>query len=404
MPAIELEGLDAPLRRAGGARRRHGRRSPPARRSSCSGPTAPGKTTLLRILATLLRPHAGAARVLGRELPREAWRVRGRIGFLGHEPLLYRDLSARENLAFHARLHGLRRPPSGSRSCSRRSAWTRRGDDRVRTLSRGMVAAPRRLPRRAARARAAAARRAARQPRPRGADAGRAADRPRRAAARACVTSHDPAGGLAEARPRARAARRARRAARARRRRHRRRDRSAVPVSAPTPPGRSPPRRLLAQGPARSSCARRSRCRRWRCSRVTTFVIFRFGLDRDTLDGDLAAGVLWVTLLFAAMLGINRLFVAERERGRLRRLPAGAGRPHRRCSLAKAAALLVYLVVLELVAVPALRAPLLGPTPARRWPRLVARPRCSPTSASRSSARSSPRSRSRPAPATCSRR
>ena len=48
---------------------------------------------------------------------------------------------------------------------------------------------------------------------------------------------------------------------------------------------------------------------------VTTFVIFRFGLDRTSLSGSLAAGVLWATLLFAAILGINRLFVAEREEG-----------------------------------------------------------------------------------------
>ncbi len=48
---------------------------------------------------------------------------------------------------------------------------------------------------------------------------------------------------------------------------------------------------------------------------VTAFVIFRFGIDRTSLSGSLAAGVLWVTLLFAAVLGINRLFVAEREEG-----------------------------------------------------------------------------------------
>src|SRR4051794_15550696 len=71
------------------------------------GPNGAGKTTLLRILATLLRPHAGTARVLGSELPREGWAVRGRIGLLAHEPLLYRDLTARENLRFHARLHGV---------------------------------------------------------------------------------------------------------------------------------------------------------------------------------------------------------------------------------------------------------------------------------------------------------
>ncbi len=71
------------------------------------GPNGSGKTTLLRVLATLLRPTGGGAAVLGCELPREAWRVRGRLGYLGHEPLLYRDLSVEENLRFHARLHGL---------------------------------------------------------------------------------------------------------------------------------------------------------------------------------------------------------------------------------------------------------------------------------------------------------
>src|SRR5215213_10546149 len=70
------------------------------------GANGAGKTTLLRILATLLRPHRGEARVLGCALPDEGWAVRGRVGLLGHDPLLYRDLSARENLRFHARLHG----------------------------------------------------------------------------------------------------------------------------------------------------------------------------------------------------------------------------------------------------------------------------------------------------------
>src|SRR4051812_17194866 len=48
---------------------------------------------------------------------------------------------------------------------------------------------------------------------------------------------------------------------------------------------------------------------------ISTFVLFHFGLDASSLEGDLAAGVLWVTLLFAAVLAINRLFVAEREQG-----------------------------------------------------------------------------------------
>src|SRR3954469_25192736 len=48
---------------------------------------------------------------------------------------------------------------------------------------------------------------------------------------------------------------------------------------------------------------------------TTTFVIFRFGLDRTSLSGSLAAGVIWASLMFAALLGVNRLFVAEREEG-----------------------------------------------------------------------------------------
>src|SRR6476646_10851299 len=67
------------------------------------GPNGSGKTTLLRILATLLRPSGGEASVFGASLPRDAWKVRGRIGLLGHDALLYRDLSGRENLRFHAR-------------------------------------------------------------------------------------------------------------------------------------------------------------------------------------------------------------------------------------------------------------------------------------------------------------
>src|ERR671910_32810 len=80
---------------------------------------------------------------------------------------------------------------------------------------------------------------------------------------------------------------------------------------------------------------------------LTTFVIFHFGLDRRSLEGELAAGVLWVTLLFAAMLGVNRLFVAEREQSGFDGLLLA---PIDRSSLliAKAVALFTYLVALEL--------------------------------------------------------
>jgi len=104
------------------------------------GPNGAGKTTLLRILATLLRPSGGEVMVLGCSLPKEAWKLRGRIGYLGHEPLLYRDLSGRENLRFHARLHGI----VGERAEARieqllvAAGMDRRGDDRVADHSAGM--------------------------------------------------------------------------------------------------------------------------------------------------------------------------------------------------------------------------------------------------------------------------
>jgi heme exporter protein A len=101
------------------------------------GANGAGKTTLLRILATLLRPHHGVARVYGHALPREGWAVRAKIGFLGHDPLLYRDLTARENLRFHARLHGV--PFERVELLLDAVGLHRRADDPVHTFSRGMV-------------------------------------------------------------------------------------------------------------------------------------------------------------------------------------------------------------------------------------------------------------------------
>jgi heme exporter protein B len=103
---------------------------------------------------------------------------------------------------------------------------------------------------------------------------------------------------------------------------------------------------------------------------VTTFVVFHFALNRSVVEGDLAAGILWVTLLFAAILGINRLFVADADEGGF---DAFMLAPVDRSVLlfAKALTLLAFLVVLELVAVPAFALLLLGPPLGRALPELI---------------------------------
>jgi len=194
-PAIELDGLV----------RRYGERTaldgvsvavPVGATLVVFGPNGAGKSTLLRVLATLLRPQGGSTRVLGQALPREAWKVRGRVGLLGHEPLLHRDLTARENLRFHARLHDV--PFERIDALLDQVGLRLRGDEPVRELSRGMVQ------------RVAACRAVLHEPEvllldeptanldPAAADAleplvGRTSGRTR------VVTSHDPARGLAEA-------------------------------------------------------------------------------------------------------------------------------------------------------------------------------------------------------------
>jgi heme exporter protein B len=91
-------------------------------------------------------------------------------------------------------------------------------------------------------------------------------------------------------------------------------------------------------------------------------VIFHFALNRDNVQGDLASGVLWVTLLLAALLGVNRLFVADAEQGGFDGFMLA---PVDRTSMliAKALTLLAYLFVLELIAVPAFALLLLGAWP-----------------------------------------
>jgi heme exporter protein A len=104
------------------------------------GPNGSGKSTLLRILAGLLRPNSGEVSVLGCDLPKETHRLRGRVGYLGHDPLLYRDLTPRENLELAAALHGIGSEVAGSRIEVLLEAvgMSVRADDRVAELSAGM--------------------------------------------------------------------------------------------------------------------------------------------------------------------------------------------------------------------------------------------------------------------------
>jgi heme exporter protein A len=101
------------------------------------GGNGAGKTTLLRVLAGLLRPHGGRARVLGAELPGERWKLPAQVGYLGHEPLLYRDLSGRENLRYHADLHGV--PHARVDELLAAVGMAERAEDPVRDLSKGLV-------------------------------------------------------------------------------------------------------------------------------------------------------------------------------------------------------------------------------------------------------------------------
>ena len=134
--AIAIDGLE---RRYGDRVALHGVAVtvPAGQTLAVLGPNGAGKTTLLRVLATLLRPHAGEAAVLGSPLPSEAWKVRGQIGYLGHDPLLYRELTGRENLTYHARLH--QADPARVEERLAAVGLERRADEPVRDLSKGMV-------------------------------------------------------------------------------------------------------------------------------------------------------------------------------------------------------------------------------------------------------------------------
>jgi heme exporter protein A len=135
-PAIELRGLTRNFGERA-ALREVTLELPAGATLAVLGPNGAGKTTLLRILATLLRPHRGSVKVFGEPIPRRGFAVRPKLGFLAHDPLLYRDLSGRENLAYHARLHGVTLDRVDELLAA--VEMGPRADDPVRLLSAGMV-------------------------------------------------------------------------------------------------------------------------------------------------------------------------------------------------------------------------------------------------------------------------
>jgi len=101
------------------------------------GANGAGKTTLLRILAGLTRPDAGQVSIVGRRMSGRGG-ARRLVGFAGHQTLLYNDLTARENLAFYARLYGIKDADRRIGPALERAGLADRADRRARTLSHGM--------------------------------------------------------------------------------------------------------------------------------------------------------------------------------------------------------------------------------------------------------------------------
>jgi len=102
------------------------------------GANGAGKTTFLRILASLSRPSAGEVRVAGFRLPEQAAAVRRRLGVVSHLPLLYGDLTAEENLRFYGRLYAVANLNPSIDAALELVGLTARRRDLVRTFSRGM--------------------------------------------------------------------------------------------------------------------------------------------------------------------------------------------------------------------------------------------------------------------------
>jgi heme exporter protein A len=102
------------------------------------GPNGAGKTTFLRILSSLSRQTLGNVKIAGFSLPHQSAAVRRKLGVVSHQPLLYGDLSAEENLVFYARMYGIQAYASRVSEILDLVGLAARRRDLVRTFSRGM--------------------------------------------------------------------------------------------------------------------------------------------------------------------------------------------------------------------------------------------------------------------------
>lgn len=106
---------------------------------SIFGPNGAGKSTLLKVLSTLTTPSKGTATVLGLDVVEGSVELRERIGFISHNPLLYPDLTAEENLEFFAEIYCIENPKQRINELLEAVELKHRRLDLVRTFSRGML-------------------------------------------------------------------------------------------------------------------------------------------------------------------------------------------------------------------------------------------------------------------------